>query len=80
MKSEKLYLCCPQLVDGAGSRDSQSVFIQDGEVGRAEAIRGDGGGKGERGFHVGVEGGVVSAVGCNHCLNAMDEGGIDQMI
>lgn len=80
---ETLRLCRSQLVDGAGSRDAQSVVIQDGQVSRAEAIGGDGGGGGKRGgggLHVGVVGGGVGAVGGNHGPDATDEGGIDQVI
>lgn len=80
MKGQRSHLCYSQLVDGAGRRDGQSVFIQDGQVSRAKAIGGDRGGGGGKGFHIGVKGRVVGVVGRNHGLDATDEGGIDQMI
>lgn len=61
------------MVYGAGGGDSQSVFVQDGHVRGPEVIRGGG-------LHVGVVGAVVGAVGRNHRPDAINEGGIDQMI
>lgn len=62
---------CSHLVDGAGGRDRQSVFIHNRHVGRPKVVR--------RGADVVVVVVFMGAVDRYFSPDAIDEGGVDQM-
>lgn len=62
---------CSHLVDGAGGRDRQAVFVHNGHVRGPKVVR--------RGADVVVVVVFVGAVDRNLSPDAIDEGGVDQM-
>lgn len=60
------------MVYGAGGRDGQFIFIQDGHVRRPKVIGGR--------LDVEVVGVFMGAVWKNHAPDAFNEGGVNQMI